>query len=110
MANNKLKSILYHARPALRMCGVGVMLCGLLGPAVVSAAASNVSAQRAEAFASAAQEFGVPVNVLLALSYNESRWEAPLGASMDGGYGVMDLRGYVPTVVSGRDGTLKSPA
>lgn len=40
----------------------------------------------------AAQEFGVPVRILLAVSYMESRWE-PHGdsPSIDGGYGMMDL-------------------
>jgi hypothetical protein len=39
-----------------------------------------------------AQEFGVPVRLLLAISYNQSRWERQGGAaSVDGGFGLMDL-------------------
>ncbi|WP_462409480.1 N-acetylmuramoyl-L-alanine amidase [Neobacillus sp. Marseille-QA0830] len=42
-------------------------------------------------FENAAKEFGVPVNVLMAVSYNESRWEQHEGRSEMGGYGVMNL-------------------
>jgi N-acetyl-anhydromuramyl-L-alanine amidase AmpD len=43
-------------------------------------------------FSAAARESGVPVSLLLAVGYNESRW-APHGSepSADGGYGLMDL-------------------
>src|SRR5258708_6151428 len=60
-------------------------------------------------FTSASQEFGVPENILLALSYNESRCKSHVGMSNDGGYGLMDLRTYPGTIVSGRDGTTKTP-
>src|SRR3954468_9844443 len=44
------------------------------------------------AFTAAAREFGVPERVLLALSYNLSRWDAHAGApSVAGGYGPMHL-------------------
>ncbi len=40
----------------------------------------------------AAQEFGVPVRLLLAISWNATRWERPGSSpSADGGYGLMDL-------------------
>jgi N-acetyl-anhydromuramyl-L-alanine amidase AmpD len=40
----------------------------------------------------AAGEFGVPVQLLLAISYDQTRWERPGSApSVDGGYGVMNL-------------------
>jgi N-acetyl-anhydromuramyl-L-alanine amidase AmpD len=40
----------------------------------------------------AAREFGVPVAVLIAVSYVETRWERMgHGPSVDGGYGVMNL-------------------
>ncbi|MCW3042424.1 MAG: putative secreted protein [Actinobacteria bacterium] len=42
-------------------------------------------------FATAASEFHVPEEVLLALSYNVSRWEWHAGPSTSGGYGVMHL-------------------
>src|SRR5919108_4929891 len=45
-----------------------------------------------DAFAAAAREFGVPESVLLAVSYNVSRWELHGGApSTSGGYGPMHL-------------------
>ena len=44
-----------------------------------------------QAFSAAAREFGVPESVLLAVSYNESRWESHAGPSTSGGYGVMHL-------------------
>ena len=48
--------------------------------------------ERQAAFADAAREFGVPENVLLAVSYNLSRWENHGGApSFAGGYGPMHL-------------------
>jgi N-acetyl-anhydromuramyl-L-alanine amidase AmpD len=44
------------------------------------------------AFRLAAQEFGVPERVLLAVSYNVSRWDTHAGApSVAGGYGPMHL-------------------
>jgi N-acetyl-anhydromuramyl-L-alanine amidase AmpD len=44
------------------------------------------------AFSAAAQEFGVPERVLLAVSYNLSRWDTHSGApSVAGGYGPMHL-------------------
>jgi N-acetyl-anhydromuramyl-L-alanine amidase AmpD len=45
-------------------------------------------------FRAAAREFGVPVKLLLAVGYEESRWQSHgTGASADGGYGLMDLTG-----------------
>jgi len=47
---------------------------------------------RQAAFAAAAREFGVPEELLLAVSYNLSRWENHGGApSFAGGYGPMHL-------------------
>ncbi|WP_042462402.1 N-acetylmuramoyl-L-alanine amidase [Neobacillus dielmonensis] len=42
-------------------------------------------------FENAAKEFGVPVNVLMSVAYNESRWQQHEGKSEIGGYGVMNL-------------------
>jgi len=44
-----------------------------------------------QVFAAAAREFHVPEGVLLAVSYDESRWDWHAGASTSGGYGVMHL-------------------
>jgi N-acetyl-anhydromuramyl-L-alanine amidase AmpD len=70
----------------------------------------NASGQKMAWFDAAAKEFNVPVSVLVALSYNESRLETHAGASIDGGYGLMDLRTYTPAQVSGRDGRKVAPA
>lgn len=54
-------------------------------------AASSASA-RQQAFAEAAQEFGVPESLLLAVSYLESRWDSHDGQpSRAAGYGPMHL-------------------
>ncbi len=80
--------------------------------ATIAAAQGNTpsgSTTRSAQFNAAAQEFGVPASILMALSYNQSHWQASAGAmSVDGGFGLMDLRTYVPTKVSGRDGTTKN--
>jgi N-acetyl-anhydromuramyl-L-alanine amidase AmpD len=45
-----------------------------------------------QTFAAAAQEMGVPQNILLAVSYNQTRWEQHRGKpSFGGGYGLMHL-------------------
>ncbi len=57
---------------------------------------------------SAAGQFQVPVSLLLAVGYNESRWE-PHGRSpsADGGYGIMDLPAPPFTAARGRDGRVQ---
>lgn len=68
-----------------------------LGPAVQAESTSKLQAD----FAQASQEFGVPENVLLAVSYNQTRWENHDGkVSAQGGYGVMHLT----TSVEAQDG------
>ncbi|KKO55382.1 N-acetylmuramoyl-L-alanine amidase [Paenibacillus sp. DMB20] len=45
-----------------------------------------------EAFESAAEEFGVPVSILMSVSYNLTRWEHHHGEpSTSGGFGIMHL-------------------
>src|SRR5437773_12021575 len=56
------------------------------GPASAAPTSSLQSA-----FASAASEFRVPQNVLLAVSYVVSRWETDARPSAAGGYGPMQL-------------------
>lgn len=57
-----------------------------------SSAPVAASAQRQHAFAEAARVTGVPQSVLMAVSYEESRWETHHGQpSMAGGYGPMHL-------------------
>lgn len=75
------------------LCVLAVALCAAVpasaSPAPELGAGSNV---RQAAFAAAAREFGVPERVLLAVSYNLTRWEDHGGApSFAGGYGPMHL-------------------
>jgi hypothetical protein len=75
----------------------GVVACAALLLPLVSAGPS-ATAERApagslqEAFAAAADEYGVPESVLLGVSYLQSRWDGHGGAaSVTGGYGPMHL-------------------
>lgn len=78
-----------------------------LTPLSAFAAASQTS--RAQLFADAAQEFGVPQSVLLSVSYNESRWDSHGGQpSVNGGYGLMNLTTHMTQEVDGR-GDLSRP-
>ena len=62
------------------------------------------SGHRMALMRAAAREFRVPVRLLLAISYNESRWERQGDApSVDGGYGLMDLTAR--TFPAGNGGT-----
>jgi hypothetical protein len=77
---------------------LGVMIC-LAAPlraaplAVGPASAASAPGSLQDAFAAAAQEFGVPESILLAVAYNVSRWEHHNGTpSTWGGYSVMHLR------------------
>ena len=74
----------------------GVVLC--LGSGSIGLAATGshpgvaASGHRMALIRAAAREFRVPVRLLLAISYNQSRWERQGDApSVDGGYGLMDL-------------------
>lgn len=44
------------------------------------------------AFQRAARRYDVPAEVLMALSYVETRWQAPSEGSLSGGFGLMHLR------------------
>ncbi|MFJ2867864.1 N-acetylmuramoyl-L-alanine amidase [Kitasatospora sp. NPDC087314] len=62
-------------------------------------------------FASAAAEFGVPLGVLLALAYQESRWESHQGgASTTGNHGVLGLTDVDVAAVNARRAGRRSPA
>ena len=87
-----------------------VLFASVAAPVLFGARAEAASTARAAQFAAAAQEFKVPAELLLAISYNESRW-LPRGntPSVDNGYGLMDLRAKAGAVVDGR-GDAKRPA
>src|SRR5262245_51509069 len=76
---------------ALLLIGVLCMVApAAAAPAPLAAPAGKTSLQAA--FVAAAQEFGVPQRVLMAVSYNVSRWDTHAGApSVAGGYGPMHL-------------------
>lgn len=79
-----------------------VLLLAFSGHGIVGALTPPSNA-RAALFASAAHEFSVPAELLLAVSYNQSRW-TPHGAlpSNDNGFGIMNLR--TKTVQAKEDG------
>ncbi|MFJ5706860.1 N-acetylmuramoyl-L-alanine amidase [Streptomyces sp. NPDC093105] len=69
---------------------IAVASPGLLGTADDPKPGSNATLQ--EQFASAAAEFDVPQSVLMAVSYNQTRWESHDGEpSVTGAYNVMGL-------------------
>ncbi|WP_089154766.1 N-acetylmuramoyl-L-alanine amidase [Micromonospora sp. NBS 11-29] len=62
------------------------------GPVTAAPATVGTAADRQEQYAAAATAYGVPQNVLLGVSYLESRWDAHPGQpSTSGGYGPMHL-------------------
>ncbi len=74
---------------------LALLICfaGLAAPLAAAPLAPASPTTLQAAFAAAAKEAGVPERVLLAVSYNVSRWEQHGGApSTSGGYGVMHLR------------------
>src|SRR5262249_60238207 len=51
----------------------------------------------------AARAFGVPAGLLLAISYDQTRWDRPGGSpSVDGGFGLMDLTASTSPPADGR--------
>ncbi|KEO84902.1 N-acetylmuramoyl-L-alanine amidase [Tumebacillus flagellatus] len=81
---------------AVLMAGLLVVPSTLPSATQAQAGAADTQEQGPDAlqtaFQNASQEFGVPLNVLMSVAYNESRWEQHLGQpSLSGGYGVMHL-------------------
>ncbi|MEV6007798.1 N-acetylmuramoyl-L-alanine amidase [Streptomyces sp. NPDC051976] len=78
----------------LSLAAALTLLAGLSVTAVstTSAHADDPQAARQAEFTAAAAEFGVPLPVLEAVSYDETRWEAHAGQSnAEAGYGPMNL-------------------
>lgn len=70
-------------------------------------ASSQASGRLMAAFNAAARQYGVPDSLLLAIGYNESRWETRGSApSADGGYGLMNLttRAFTAANAAGKPG------
>ena len=65
---------------------------GATGRPTMSRAHATAAGHRMALMRAAAREFRVPAGLLLAISYNQTRWERRGDApSIDGGYGLMDL-------------------
>lgn len=83
-----------RSRRTLTVAAALSLLAGLTVTALTttSADADGPQAGRQAEFTAAAQEFGVPLPVLEAVSYYETRWEAHAGQSnAEAGYGPMNL-------------------
>jgi N-acetyl-anhydromuramyl-L-alanine amidase AmpD len=78
----------------------------IMAPSSLTRATVTPPGQRMALVRAAAREFGVPVDLLLAISYDESRWEGqetlPSG---DGGYGLMNLTARTFPADDGRGDT-----
>lgn len=94
----------HRVRGAGRAAARGISLLAALaaslgasGAGVAAAVAPHAhagpadSGRRMALFRAAAREFRVPAGLLLAISYNQTRWERGSSPSIDGGYGLMDL-------------------
>lgn len=101
-------SISVHRRPSRKLltglvAGGAVVAGCIVVPSVAQAALSGDSGSdsRQAAFADAADEFHVPLSVLLGVSYQESQWEAHAGQyNTSGGYGPMNLTDVTAEMVS----------
>jgi len=77
---------------------------GLSTPLAAAPAAQSEPTSLQAMFASVAKEFGVPDSILLAVSYNLSRWEHHAGQPSTGaGYGLMHLTA-TPSLVADAKG------
>ncbi|HUS26068.1 MAG TPA: N-acetylmuramoyl-L-alanine amidase [Nevskiaceae bacterium] len=93
-------------RSLAAISATAVLLLAVGSPAIASAAQNSRQAQ----FNAAAQEFGVPASLLLAVSYNQSRWTPHGNApSNDNGYGLMNLRTKIVAKVQDGRGDPKRP-
>ncbi|MEU6083766.1 N-acetylmuramoyl-L-alanine amidase [Streptomyces sp. NPDC047108] len=84
---------------ALMLSALGVAGAAATVPSSRTDAPASPDLQRA--FADAAKEFQVPLPVLMAVSYQESRWEAHKGEyNTEGGYGPMNLTHVTPSMIA----------
>ncbi|KAA9162862.1 N-acetylmuramoyl-L-alanine amidase [Amycolatopsis acidicola] len=87
----------FSRRNALRVAAAGAAGIAVAAPGTAQASVSG----RQQAFAAAAEEFGVPEPVLLGVSYLKSRWDHNAGTPSTGaGFGPMHLTD-LRTVASG---------
>ncbi|WP_405587375.1 N-acetylmuramoyl-L-alanine amidase [Streptomyces sp. NBC_01190] len=98
-------------RRALTLAAALSLLAGLSVSAVsTTAGAADPLTGRQGEFIAAAKEFGVPLPVLEAVSYNESRWEAHAGQeNAQAGYGPMNLTDLTTKELDADGLTTQSP-
>lgn len=84
-----------------------LVVAGAMAVPVTALATDDSDSQAttlAEDFASAADEYQVPRQVLMAVAYQESAWETHSGQhSTDGGYGPMHLTDVTPAMLAAGD-------
>jgi N-acetyl-anhydromuramyl-L-alanine amidase AmpD len=88
----------FRAR-AFALFATAIIVCATLG-----SAASAGSSTLQSAFASAAAEFQVPPSVLLAVSYNLTRWESSVAPNAAGAFGLLQLADVPSAHVAGGKG------
>ncbi|WP_333766786.1 N-acetylmuramoyl-L-alanine amidase [Streptomyces sp. IBSBF 2435] len=99
-------------RRALSLAAALSLLAGLSVTAVTTTAAGAAGPQtvRQAEFTAAAQEFGVPLPVLEAVSFYETRWEAHAGQSnAEAGHGPMNLTDLTAAVLDADGLSTRSP-
>ncbi|WP_197680017.1 N-acetylmuramoyl-L-alanine amidase [Microlunatus soli] len=82
------------SRRKVRGLAAGASVLAVLGAAALTATPQAAASPptRDEAFSKASTEFGVPISLLEAMSYAQTRWDAHPGEhNTDGGYGPMNL-------------------
>ncbi|MET9668055.1 N-acetylmuramoyl-L-alanine amidase [Streptomyces sp. NPDC006475] len=97
-----------HARPRksrlILVAAIGALAVGgsVVVPLAAQATDENASdaTVRQQEFVAAAAEHHVPEEVLLAVAYQESTWNAHSGYSASGGYGPMHLTDVTPTMLA----------
>lgn len=78
----------------MRTTTLGLLSLLVLAVAGVCASGAPAGARQGtleQEFRAAAAEYGVPVELLKAMGYVNTRWEMPSGESRDGGWGIMHL-------------------
>jgi N-acetyl-anhydromuramyl-L-alanine amidase AmpD len=99
-------------RRTLSLAAALTLLAGLSATAAgtVTAQAADPQTTRQAEFTAAAQEFGVPLPVLEAVSYYETQWEAHGGQeNAEAGYGPMNLTNLTTKELAANGVTTQSP-
>ncbi|MBW8699113.1 N-acetylmuramoyl-L-alanine amidase A [Streptomyces sp. MBT84] len=97
---------MHKRKKRLRLSAAIALAAGGLATLPFMALADNAddsaNASRQRDFVSAAAEYHIPVNVLLGVAYQESRWDAHSATpSSGGGFGPMHLTDVTPAMMAG---------